>query len=83
MNWDQVRGKWRQYKGEAKERWGQLTDDDLEAIDGRAQQLVGKIQERYGLQKEAAEKQANEFLPSLDGGAEERSEHEAHGVRSR
>ena len=87
MNWDQVQGKWKQYKGKAKERWGQLTDDDLEAIDGRAQQLVGKIQERYGLQKEAAEKQANEFLRSLDSGADERQEHgakrEEHSVRGR
>jgi uncharacterized protein YjbJ (UPF0337 family) len=66
MNWDQVQGKWKQYKGKAKERWGQFTDDDLETIDGRAQQLVGKIQERYGVEKEAAEKQADEFLKSLD-----------------
>lgn len=66
MNWDQVQGKWKQYKGKVKERWGQLTDDDLDTIDGRAQQLVGMIQERYGIEKEAAEKQANEFLKSLD-----------------
>lgn len=66
MNWDQVQGKWKQYKGKAKERWGQFTDDDLDTIDGRAQQLVGKIQERYGIEKEQAERQANEFLKSLD-----------------
>jgi uncharacterized protein YjbJ (UPF0337 family) len=66
MNWDQVQGKWKQYKGKAKEKWGQLTDDDLDTIDGRSQQLVGKLQERYGIAKEAAEKQANEFLGSLD-----------------
>jgi uncharacterized protein YjbJ (UPF0337 family) len=66
MNWDQVQGKWKQYKGKAKERWGLLTDDDLDVINGRAQQLVGKIQERYGIEKEQAEKQANEFLKSLD-----------------
>ena len=66
MNWDQVQGKWKQYKGKAKEKWGQLTDDDLDMIDGRSQQLVGKLQERYGIAKEAAEKQANEFLGSLD-----------------
>ena len=64
MNSDQLQGKWKQYKGKVKERWGQLTD--LDTIDGRAQQLVGKIQERYGIQREAAEKQANEFLKSLD-----------------
>ena len=83
MNWDQMQGKWKQYKGKAKEKWGQLTDDDLDKIDGRAQQLVGKLQERYGIQKEAAEQQANEFLRSLDSSAEEHREREKHGVTGR
>jgi len=65
MNWDQVEGKWKQYKGQAKEKWGKLTDDDLDVIDGRRQQLVGKLQERYGTAKEVAEKQADEFAKSL------------------
>lgn len=65
MNWDQVAGKWKQYKGQAKEKWGKMTDDDLDVIDGRRQQLVGKIQERYGLAREAAESQADEFVRSL------------------
>jgi uncharacterized protein YjbJ (UPF0337 family) len=65
MNWDQVEGKWKQYKGQAKERWGKLTDDDLDVIDGRRQQIVGKIQERYGITKEAAEQQADEFVKSM------------------
>ena len=65
MNWDQVAGKWKQYKGEAKEKWGKMTDDDLDVIDGRRQQLVGKIQERYGLARDAAESQADEFVRSL------------------
>jgi uncharacterized protein YjbJ (UPF0337 family) len=65
MNWDQVAGKWKQYKGQAKEKWGKMTDDDLEVIDGRRQQLVGKIQERYGLARDAAESQADEFVRSL------------------
>ena len=55
MNWDQVEGKWKEYKGTAKEKWGKLTDDDIDVIDGKRQQLVGKIQQRYGLAKEAAE----------------------------
>jgi uncharacterized protein YjbJ (UPF0337 family) len=77
MNWEQVEGKWKQYKGAAKERWGKLTDDDLDVIDGRSQQLVGKIQERYGIAKEQAEKQANEFLKSLGSSTtEERVEDE-------
>jgi uncharacterized protein YjbJ (UPF0337 family) len=48
-----------------KEKWGKLTDDDLDVINGRRQQLVGKIQERYGLAKEAAEKQTDEFVKAL------------------
>jgi uncharacterized protein YjbJ (UPF0337 family) len=65
MNWDQVEGKWNQYKGKVKEKWGKLTDDDLDVIKGRRQQLVGKIQERYGLAREAAEKQTEEFVKAL------------------
>jgi uncharacterized protein YjbJ (UPF0337 family) len=65
MNWDQVEGKWKQYKGQAKEKWGKLTDDDLDVIDGRRQQLVGRIQERYGIAKDVAEKQADEFVNAL------------------
>jgi uncharacterized protein YjbJ (UPF0337 family) len=65
MNWEQMEGKWKQYKGQAKEKWGKLTDDDLDVIDGRRQQLVGRIEERYGLAKEAAEKQADEFVKAL------------------
>jgi uncharacterized protein YjbJ (UPF0337 family) len=65
MNWDQVEGKWKQFKGQAKEKWGKLTDDDLDVIDGRRQQLVGRLQERYGIAKDAAEKQADEFVNTL------------------
>ena len=65
MNWDQVEGKWKQYKGHVKEKWGKLTDDDLDVIDCKRQQLVGKIQEHYGLAKDAAEKQADEFVKAL------------------
>jgi uncharacterized protein YjbJ (UPF0337 family) len=65
MNWDQVEGKWKQYKGQVKEKWGKLTNDDLDLIDGKRQQIVGKIQERYGISKEAAEHQADEFVKSM------------------
>jgi uncharacterized protein YjbJ (UPF0337 family) len=77
MNWDQVEGKWKQYKGSAKEKWGELTDDDIEVIDGKRQQLVGKIQERYGLAKEAAEKQADEFVKSLQAEDREQAKYES------
>jgi uncharacterized protein YjbJ (UPF0337 family) len=65
MNWEQMEGKWKQYKGQAKEKWGKLTDDDLNVINGRREQLVGRIEERYGIQKEAAEKQVDEFTKAL------------------
>jgi uncharacterized protein YjbJ (UPF0337 family) len=65
MNWDQVEGKWKQYRGQAKEKWGKLTDDDLDVVDGKRQQIVGKIQERYGISREAAEQQADEFVDSM------------------
>jgi uncharacterized protein YjbJ (UPF0337 family) len=59
MNWDQVEGKWKQLKGSAKEKWGKLTDDDLDVIAGRQDQLVGKLQERYGIAKDEAERQSD------------------------
>lgn len=61
MNSDQLNGKWKQLKGEAKERWGKLTDDDLNVIDGQQDQLIGKIQEKYGIAREAAQKQVEEW----------------------
>jgi uncharacterized protein YjbJ (UPF0337 family) len=78
MNWDQVEGKWKQYKGNAKEKWGKLTEDDLDVIDGKRQQLVGRIQERYGIAKEVAEQQADEFVKALKAeGIEEQRAHRA------
>ena len=71
MNWDQVGGKWKQYQGKAKEKWGKLTDDDIDVIDGKRQRLVGKIQEHYGIARGVAEKQADEFVASLNGEASE------------
>ncbi len=65
MNWDQIEGKWKQYKGQAREKWGSLTDDDIEWISGKRDRLVGKIQERYGRGKEAVEKQVDEWRQKL------------------
>ncbi len=61
MNKDTIEGSWKQFKGRVKEEWGKLTDDDLDIISGRREQLVGRLQERYGLEKSAAEKQIKEF----------------------
>src|SRR6202034_3351728 len=75
MNWDQVEGKWKQYKGQIKQKWGKLTDDDLDVIEGRRNILVGKIQEYYGTSKEISEKEADEFVKNLK--AEERQQEKA------
>ena len=65
MNWEQINGKWKQVKGSAKQQWGKLTDDDLEVINGQQESLVGKLQERYGIAKEQAQKNADEWLKAL------------------
>ena len=59
MNWDQIEGKWSQLKGGVKEKWGKLTDDDLERIAGKREGLAGRLQECYGLHKELAEKECD------------------------
>ena len=65
MNWDQVQGKWKQVKGEAKTRWGKLTDDDLDVAAGQRDQLVGRIQERYGIAKDQAQKEVDDWNRDL------------------
>jgi len=65
MNEDRIKGKWKQLSGTLKEKWGKLTDDDLRIADGNREYLAGKIQERYGLAKDEAEKRVREFENSL------------------
>lgn len=65
MNWDQVQGNWRQLKGKVKANWGDLTDDDLDVIAGRREELLGKLQKAYGIGKSEAEQQLNDFERSL------------------
>jgi uncharacterized protein YjbJ (UPF0337 family) len=62
MNWDQVEGKWEQVKGRFKQKWAKLTDDDLAFTKGRRDELVGKIQERYGDTKEDAERAVDDLI---------------------
>jgi uncharacterized protein YjbJ (UPF0337 family) len=57
MNWDRIQGNWKQVAGKAKAQWGKLTDDDLDVVAGRREQLAGKIQERYGIAKDEVDKQ--------------------------
>jgi uncharacterized protein YjbJ (UPF0337 family) len=66
MNWDIVEGKWQQLKGDLKSRWAKLTDDDVANLSAKREQLVGKIQERYGLMKDEAEHQVDDWLKRYD-----------------
>ena len=65
MNWDQLEGNWKQIKGSIRERWGKLTDDDLEVIAGHRDRFIGKVQERYGYAREEAQKRADEWVAWL------------------
>jgi uncharacterized protein YjbJ (UPF0337 family) len=65
MNWDQVEGKWKQMRGSVKEKWGKLTDDDLDVIAGKRDKMVGKLQERYGIAKQEAEKQSDAWVAAV------------------
>ena len=61
MNWDRIQGRWQQTKGTIREQWGKLTDDDLDIIAGKRDQLVGLLQRRYGATREDIERQVREF----------------------
>jgi uncharacterized protein YjbJ (UPF0337 family) len=65
MNWDQVSGNWKQVKGKVQQAWGKLTDDDLDVIQGKQQELVGRIQKRYGITKEEADRQVNDWMHKM------------------
>lgn len=62
MNWDIVEGKWKQFKGSVKEKWGELTDDELDQIDGNKDKLAGKLQEKYGWSKEEADNKIDDYF---------------------
>ncbi|MGA8278859.1 MAG: CsbD family protein [Rhodanobacteraceae bacterium] len=65
MNEDRIKGQWKQLAGKAQAKWGRLTNDDFDVADGNREYLVGKIQQRYGIAKDAAEHQVDEFDRSL------------------
>ena len=62
MNWNQIEGNWEQFKGKAQTQWGKLTGDDLDVINGNRKELAGRIQERYGIAEEEADKQIDEWM---------------------
>ena len=65
MNWDRIAGNWKQAKGKLREKWGKLTDDELDVIAGKREQLAGWLQSAYGITKDEAERQINEFEKSF------------------
>jgi uncharacterized protein YjbJ (UPF0337 family) len=67
MNWDRIEGGWTQFTGKVKEQWGKLTDDDMTEIAGKRDILLGKIQQKYGIAKDEAERQVDSFASRVDG----------------
>ena len=65
MNWDQIEGRWKQLTGDIKKQWGRLTDDDVDAIAGQQDKLVGRIQEAYGIEREEADRQVRDWFNRL------------------
>ena len=65
MNWDRVEGNWKQFAGKVKEKWGNLTDDDIATINGRREQLEGKLQERYGYSKDLVKREIDDWANGL------------------
>ena len=62
MNWDQIEGNWVKAKGKVRQQWGKLTDDDIMRINGKRQELTGRLQERYGYAKEQAEREIDDWM---------------------
>ena len=65
MNWDEIEGNWKQLKGKVRSQWGKLTDDDLEAVKGKRDELIGLLQKRYGHAKDAAEREIDRWTKQL------------------
>jgi uncharacterized protein YjbJ (UPF0337 family) len=74
MNWDQIQGKWQQYKGSVKQRWGKLTDNDLTVIDGKRDVLAGKLLANYGHSKEKVEKEITDFEQTCTADCEDKAD---------
>ena len=66
MNWDRVEGNWMQFKGRVQQKWGSLTNDDLDVIEGKRKELAGRLQQRYGMAKDAAEREIDDWLKTMN-----------------
>jgi uncharacterized protein YjbJ (UPF0337 family) len=67
MNRDVLKGNWKQFRGKIKETWGELTDDDLQQVEGNYDQLVGKLQAKYGYSRDRAEREVDRFMADHEG----------------
>ena len=65
MNWDRIEGNWKEFKGKAQKQWGKLTNDDLEVVKGKRTELAGRIQQRYGVAREQAEREIDSWLKTV------------------
>jgi uncharacterized protein YjbJ (UPF0337 family) len=65
MNWDRIQGNWKQFKGKAQQQWGELTDDDLDVVEGKREELAGRLQQRYGYARDQAEREIDSWLESV------------------
>jgi uncharacterized protein YjbJ (UPF0337 family) len=65
MDWDRIEGNWKSFKGKAKAQWGKLTDDDLSVIEGRREELEGRLQNKYGFEKDRARAEVDNWLKGL------------------
>lgn len=66
MNWDRVEGNWKQVKGQVQQKWGKLTSDDVDIIEGRRTELAGRLQARYGVARDEAERQIDDWLKTIN-----------------
>ena len=72
MRWDRIEGNWKQYSARLKERWSKLSDDDIATIQGKREQLEGKLREAYGLERDQAAKDVDEFCGGVERAARDR-----------
>jgi uncharacterized protein YjbJ (UPF0337 family) len=61
MNWDQIEGSWKELKGKVRQKWGKLTDDEVDQISGKREELVGRLQKKYGYARDAAEREVDDW----------------------
>ena len=74
MNWDQIEGRWREFRGTVRSKWGKLTDDDLDTIGGKREVFLGRLQQRYGMQRDQAERELDSWLKSMSWSKDEQRE---------